>query len=679
MSNTITAFFKGRIGVAEAVYQNDYGIIMNFDSIELPAHFDCYFSVIGEDEAIPGVGADRQVVIPNTCLSKAGNVTLHIPLHTGANDSEVEYVVYFKVIGRARPADDGTPVQMSAIERALALLQAPLTNIEDIVSEALSFTGPTIKSLQQKDTLHDASIASLDSKVTINTNGIASLSNRMDSFTNLEEGSTTGDAELIDGRTVDGVTYANIGGAIRAINTNLKNDISNLQRGIYYPSIIRNVYIDKNDGSELPYDNWGATDYIPLLENVSFVVNSPASGIYNAFYDSNKNFISSFSIPAGESIITSPSNAAFVRMSNVYHLIQQVYYKWKDKKWYTSLGWLTSAEDLNELTKEGYYITSYNNNPINSPSGVKQGIVIVMTDSTTAETPFVSQTFIAIHTAKVYVRVKAAGSAATWGNWNTFDYIWNESNASKSFNQFAEAVQSGVSVAGDRVRIMAYNVAHYNNDSSTYLDSIHEKLINIKKLLMFSKADIIATPEDSEYIDGEQTKDSNQWLYNPIYPFRVGGGSCCLHSKTQYVESKNIVLPGGWTIRRGTIRVNEKNLTVYSVHLAVSSSADRATQLSQIFSQIETDHPNYYVIAGDMNCFEDGESEAFKAACEEHGCTLANGGYLGWISTHKDGSAIDNIVVSNNIVIENTEVLGNWYESLYSDHYPLISDIVLLD
>ena len=81
MSNTITAFFKGRIGVAEAVYQNDYGIIMNFDSIELPAHFDCYFSVIGEDEAIPGVGADRQVVIPNACLNKAGNVTLHIPFH----------------------------------------------------------------------------------------------------------------------------------------------------------------------------------------------------------------------------------------------------------------------------------------------------------------------------------------------------------------------------------------------------------------------------------------------------------------------------------------------------------------------------------------------------------------------------------------------------------------------
>lgn len=49
---------------------------------------------------------------------------------------------------------------------------------------------------------------------------------RMDSFTHLEEGSTTGDAELIDGRVgADGTTYDNIGGAIRGQVTDLKNDI----------------------------------------------------------------------------------------------------------------------------------------------------------------------------------------------------------------------------------------------------------------------------------------------------------------------------------------------------------------------------------------------------------------------------------------------------------------------
>lgn len=47
---------------------------------------------------------------------------------------------------------------------------------------------------------------------------------RIDSFTSLEEGSTTGDAELIDGRIgADGVTYANIGTAIRTQCGNLNN------------------------------------------------------------------------------------------------------------------------------------------------------------------------------------------------------------------------------------------------------------------------------------------------------------------------------------------------------------------------------------------------------------------------------------------------------------------------
>lgn len=55
----------------------------------------------------------------------------------------------------------------------------------------------------------------------------AALSARMDTFTRLEEGSTTGDAELADGRVgADGKTYTNIGGAIRGQVTDLKSDLT---------------------------------------------------------------------------------------------------------------------------------------------------------------------------------------------------------------------------------------------------------------------------------------------------------------------------------------------------------------------------------------------------------------------------------------------------------------------
>ncbi|MEI3639508.1 BppU family phage baseplate upper protein [Lactococcus cremoris] len=49
---------------------------------------------------------------------------------------------------------------------------------------------------------------------------------RIDRFTTLAVGSTTGDAELIDGRIgADGITYANIGGAVRGQVSGLKSDV----------------------------------------------------------------------------------------------------------------------------------------------------------------------------------------------------------------------------------------------------------------------------------------------------------------------------------------------------------------------------------------------------------------------------------------------------------------------
>lgn len=122
MSNEITAYFKGRTGVAESVYQYDYGMILVFDGIDLPATFDCYFSNEGDEESIPVIGSDNRAAIPNSCLSVPGIITAHIPLQTGLNDSEVEYVVTVKVINRARPADNGTEEERSAISEAIAAL-----------------------------------------------------------------------------------------------------------------------------------------------------------------------------------------------------------------------------------------------------------------------------------------------------------------------------------------------------------------------------------------------------------------------------------------------------------------------------------------------------------------------------------------------------------------------------
>lgn len=225
MSNQITAYFKGRTGVAEPVYQNDYGMVLNFDGIYLPSNFDCHFSVLGSDTAVPGVGADNRVAIPNSVLSHEGNVTVHIPLHTGSDDSEVEYVVYFKVIGRARPEDDGTPAQMTAIERALALLSQPITNIEEIVNEALAFAGETFDEMRSDlqgdyDTFTSGvndDIAGFKTEIRGNISDVETDFAVLQGQFNTAVAGLTVDSEVADIRVgADGVTYTSAGEAVRS-------------------------------------------------------------------------------------------------------------------------------------------------------------------------------------------------------------------------------------------------------------------------------------------------------------------------------------------------------------------------------------------------------------------------------------------------------------------------------
>lgn len=82
---------------------------------------------------------------------------------------------------------------------------------------------------------------------------------------------------------------------------------------------MENYYIDDNTGEAVPYDSWIASDYQGIPENSDgnlYYIDSTSdasSNKYNAFYDSNKEFIKSFT--AG-TIISIPNNARYFRTSS---------------------------------------------------------------------------------------------------------------------------------------------------------------------------------------------------------------------------------------------------------------------------------------------------------------------------------------------------------------------------
>lgn len=121
------------------------------------------------------------------------------------------------------------------------------------------------------------------------------LSARMDTFTQLPSGSTSGDAELIDIRVgADGTTYSTAGDAVRGQVTDLKSEINDIYYDIgtlpYSISLEQGAF--DSDGLNTPATTrLRSTDYIPISDALSYVVNITLANGTGSFlpiyYDKN--------------------------------------------------------------------------------------------------------------------------------------------------------------------------------------------------------------------------------------------------------------------------------------------------------------------------------------------------------------------------------------------------------
>ena len=121
-------------------------------------------------------------------------------------------------------------------------------------------------------------IDSFQPQISQNASDIAVLESRVNSFEQLAEGSTTGDAELIDAR-IDyaGTVYSNAGNNIRQSDKDILaaarygEDLA--QFNIFDPTTIKgNTFLETTDGSESSNANYWASDFIPVKPDIVYSI-----------------------------------------------------------------------------------------------------------------------------------------------------------------------------------------------------------------------------------------------------------------------------------------------------------------------------------------------------------------------------------------------------------------------
>ena len=133
-TNIVTAAFGGsKVVRTRALYQWDYGQVLQFSGLDLPDAYTVHFSnqgVGGEAKTMVG-GADG-VDIPDEYLTTGQTVYAWVYLHAGDADGETVYSIIIPVVARPQPTEDEpTPVQQGAIDQAIAALNAGVEAAEE--------------------------------------------------------------------------------------------------------------------------------------------------------------------------------------------------------------------------------------------------------------------------------------------------------------------------------------------------------------------------------------------------------------------------------------------------------------------------------------------------------------------------------------------------------------------
>lgn len=258
---------------------------------------------------------------------------------------------------------------------------------------------------------------------------------------------------------------------------------------------------------------------------------------------------------------------------------------------------------------------------------------------------------------------------------------------------------------GDVLKVMSYNVAHYTNDVPSDIIP-DEKIRNIIDVISGENADIICVQEDSGYIDSNNIRETQSYLYSPQYPYTTGMLETTVRSKrATNGEKGRLTYSNGRYLGYAVFEIGTKKVLVCSTHPSAShngtgvdsqeSIAARLTQYTEMFNwingtvdlvdestgnQVHVPEHTHVIIGMDANCATDTDKTNLMNLVNQNHYSAANGSRLGWLATCKSSGkwvSIDNVLVSENVIINSVKSLSSKFTNLYSDHVPLVINVTL--
>lgn len=289
---------------------------------------------------------------------------------------------------------------------------------------------------------------------------------------------------------------------------------------------------------------------------------------------------------------------------------------------------------------------------------------------------------------------------------------------------------------GIDLKVVSYNVGGYRYDGSgAYLITKPEKLLNLKKYISHADADLILVQEEQAYIDSSEDISASKALYYDRLPYNSHYISTNIRSKypahatgqvkVNKLSNSDTPISGAMNERYFTwcmFTVEGKEVLAISCHPmnsyiefssnpVVGPTANRLNFLQIIYDFVFCMHDenviaglnanvtapwDYVIIGGDFNTtningiasdgtkYNGDDWGNFAELRDYYKFDSANGGYLNWFITYPYYSgdkygALDNIIVSDNIIINNIDCKSDLLRKLYSDHLPVEVTVTLLD